>query len=286
MGPKSVDQVVVYEAGQRAKMGFFRSWVLMFLNILRSRELIWQLFKRDFFAGYKQSFLGVFWIFIAPLVGIVSWVFMNSTGILQPGELGVPYPVYVLLGSTFWGLFISFYMFTANSLSSGGGLILQVNFAHEALVAQQMGQALVNFSINVLLISLVLAVYRIGPHWQAIFLPLTLLPIFFVGSGIGMVVSVISVVVHDINKMVTAGLSLLFFLTPIVYGSGIQNPIIKFLSKWNPLVYLICAPRDLIIYGRIDNPAGYVISFGLALAAFLLSWRFFFLAEYKIAEKL
>jgi len=267
-------------------MGFFRSWAFMLLNIIGSRELIWQLFKRDFLSGYKQSLFGVFWIFIAPIVGIVSWVFMNSTGILHPGEVGVPYPVYLLLGTTFWGLFIGFYLFTANSLSGSGSLILQVNFAHEALVAQQIAQAIANFSINLVMVSLVLLIYGFLPCWQTVFLPLTLVPIFFIGSGIGMVVSVISVVVHDINKMVTSALGFLMFLTPIIYAPGIQNPTIQFISKWNPLAYLIGGPRDIILYGRIDSPVGYAISSILALVIFLLSWRFFFLSEHKIAEKL
>jgi len=59
----------------------------MIQNILHSRDLIWQLFKRDFISGYKQSFLGIFWIFIQPLAGILAWVFMNATGILNPGTL-------------------------------------------------------------------------------------------------------------------------------------------------------------------------------------------------------
>lgn len=286
MGSKVSDHVVVYEPGQRVKMGFFKSWAFMLRNIIESRELIWQLFKRDFFAGYKQSFFGVFWILISPIVGIFAWVFMNSTGILNPGDVGVPYPVFVLIGTTFWGLFLGCYMYTAMSLSSGGALITQVNFSHEALVAQQIAQVIANFTINIAMISLVLLFYGVFPHWPVIFLPLALLPLFFLGTGIGMAVSVISVVMHDVSKMVTAAFNFLMFLTPIVYGTGLPNPTLQAISKWNPLAFLIGGPRDLIIHGRIENVTGYVYSSILALVVFLLSWRFFFVSEYKVAEKL
>ena len=73
----------IYEPNQRIKIGFFKSWFSMVTNILKSRELIFQLFKRDFFAGYKQSFLGIFWVFISPVIGILSWVFLNLTGVLS-----------------------------------------------------------------------------------------------------------------------------------------------------------------------------------------------------------
>lgn len=286
MRHQAKDHIKIYEPNYRVKMGFFRSWVFMSLNIVKSRELIWQLFKRDFLSGYKQSFFGVFWIFISPVIGIVSWVFMNQMGILNPGSVGVPYPVFVLTGTTIWGLFMSLYSSTAGSLSSGGALILQVNFSHEALVLQQIAQTVANFLINILMVSLVLVLYRILPCRQSVFLPLALVPIFLIGSGIGMVVSVISVVVHDINRLVTSALGFMMILTPIIYAPGFQNPLIQRISKWNPLAYLVGGARDLILYGRIENPTGYAYSCLLALVIFLLSWRFFFLSEHKIAEKL
>jgi len=278
--------IMIYEPNQRANLGLMRSWVFMFSNLINSRYLTWQLFKRDFISGYKQSFFGIFWIFISPLIGVLSWVFMNYTGILNPGDVGVPYPVYVLVGSIIWGLFISIYTATAGSLSLGGQLILQINFSHEALVAQQIAQTGANFVVNLLLISLVLFIFGIAPSWKAIFFPLTLIPIFLIGTGIGLVIAVITVVVQDFNKLVSAGLGFLMFLTPVIYAPKFQNKIIQNVVKWNPMSYLIVGARDIILYGRIENMAGYFYSCLLAIVVFMLSWRFFFLSEYKIAEKL
>jgi hypothetical protein len=69
--------VIIYEPDSRRKTGFFKIWVIMFRNIIASRELIYQLFKRDFLMSYKKSFFGIGWIFLAPVIGIISWVFMN-----------------------------------------------------------------------------------------------------------------------------------------------------------------------------------------------------------------
>ncbi|MFC1799069.1 hypothetical protein ACFLZL_04615, partial [Thermodesulfobacteriota bacterium] len=113
------EQATVYRPNQRHDLGFFETWLVMSKNILKSRELIWQLFKRDFFAVYKKSFLGITWIFVAPLMGIVSWVFLNMTGMLHPGDVGIPYPAYVLVGSSVWGLFLGFFNSAKATLSSG-----------------------------------------------------------------------------------------------------------------------------------------------------------------------
>ncbi|HPV43831.1 MAG TPA: hypothetical protein PKX40_21840, partial [Spirochaetota bacterium] len=103
------DRLTIYEPDTRHKIGFLKVWAIMFRNIIMSRELIYQLFKRDFIMAYKKSFLGIGWILLQPIIGIISWVFMNKTGVLQPGDVGIPYPAYVLLSTSIWGLFVGFF---------------------------------------------------------------------------------------------------------------------------------------------------------------------------------
>ncbi len=279
--------VVVYEPDQRVRIGFFSCWPVMFRSLFRSRELIWQLFRRDFLSTYKQSLFGVFWLLISPVVGIISWVFMNYTGMLNPGDMEVPYPVYILFGTTLWGMFMSVFSASAASLTSGGSLILQVNFSHAALVAQQLAQTIVNLIINVATLSLVLIIFRVWPDWTGVLLFfLAIIPIFLLGSGIGMVISVFAVVVRDITRIVTSGLGLLFFVTPVIYAPQFQNPVIQRIIWWNPLTYLIGGARDIVLHGRLDHSVGYVISILLSGVVFLMGWRLFFLSEHKVAEKL
>src|SRR4030042_1253111 len=110
--------ITIYEPNQRLKLGWFRIWIIMIKNIIASRDLIAQLFKRDFLAVYKKSFLGSAWIFITPVLGIVSWVIMNSAGVLKPGDVGIPYPAYVLISTSIWGLFMGFYDSSTETLST------------------------------------------------------------------------------------------------------------------------------------------------------------------------
>jgi len=282
----SNSEIVVYEPNQRIKIGFFKSWAYMARNIWKSRELIFQLFKRDFLSGYKQSLLGIFWIFISPFVGILSWVFLNMTGVLNPGEMEVPYTVYVLIGSTFWGLFMALFNASSASLRNGSSLILQIDFPHEALVVKEIANTIAGFLISTVMIAVLLLIYRVTPSWTVMLFPLTLIPIILIGVGIGMVVAVITVVAHDINKIVSMGLGFLMFLTPVIYTPKIQNELIQIIIRWNPLSYIITAARDVILFGRIENPIGYLLSSVFALLLFLFSWRLFFLSEYKVAEKL
>lgn len=285
--PPSPPAITVYRPDMRHELGFFATWRVMAQNVWKSRELIWQLFKRDFFAQYKKSFLGVAWIFLMPLVGILSWIFLNKAGVLNPGEMAVPYPVYILVGTTMWGLFMGLYNAASNTLSSGADLIMQVSYPHEVLLFQQAAQQIANFSIGFVLNLVVLAIYGVMPAWTFILVPVAALPLFFFASAIGLIAAMIKVVAMDVCRMIQMGLGLMMFITPVVYTMDkIENPVIIALVRWNPLTYLVCSLRDLVLFGRLYNPTGYFICAGVSLLLFMISWRLFYVSEGKIVERM
>jgi lipopolysaccharide transport system permease protein len=281
-----LEKTIVYEPNSRRKIGFFKVWVLMFRNIIASRELIFQLFKRDFLMSYKKSFLGMGWIFISPIIGIISWVFMNYTGVLIPGDVGIPYPAYVLLSTSIWGLFMGFYSSAAGTLGAGASFIMQVKFPHEALLIKQTAQHLANFLITFIVNMIVLLIFGVVPHWMTILFPILILPLFFLGAGIGLIVSVIGVVATDLQKGFDFVLGLVLYITPVIYSPNVNNIFLQKVIKWNPLTYLIGGVRDLIIYGRIEHLDRFMLASVFALLIFMISWRLFFVSEYKVIEKM
>jgi ABC-type polysaccharide/polyol phosphate export permease len=211
-------KVIVYVPNQRLKTNILTSTVNMINNTLSSKELVAQLFKRDFFASYKKSFIGLSWIFISPIIGVISWIFMNSVGVLSPGDVGMPYPAYVLISNSIWGAFMGFYNSGLSTLSAGSSFIMQVKYPHEVLLVKQVAEFLATFLLGFIFNILVLLVMGVVPSWKIIFFPVVILPLFFLGAGIGMVLSVINVVAMDISKGMGYLLGLVFFVTPVVYS--------------------------------------------------------------------
>ena len=283
---KSKRQTTTYRPNQRHDLGFLETWVVMSRNVWNSRELILQLFKRDFFAAYKKSFIGITWIFIAPIVGIVSWVFLNMAGMLKPGDVGIPYPAYVLLGTTMWGLFMGFFNSAKGTLSAGKGLVMQVNYPKEVFLFKQTAQLLARFSVTFSMNIIVLFAFKVIPSWKIIFFPLVVLPLFFLGVAIGLIVSMISIVAVDINRIINMGMGLMMYLTPVIYSDKIDNPIAQAVIKWNPLTYLVCSARDIIIYGKLYYPERYFTCLVLSLIFFMVSWRLFYVSEDRIIERM
>jgi len=283
---KKITMITIYEPNQRAKTGIIKSWLIMSKNIVSSWDLIYQLFRRDFLMAYKKSFIGMGWLFISPIMAIISWVFMNATGVLSPGDTGIPYPAYVLISSTLWGLFMSFYGGATQTLTAGSGFIMQVSFNHDVLLIKQGLQQSAAFLINFVITLIFLMFFGVFPHWMIICFPLLMLPLFMLGSAIGLISSVISVVAVDIQKALGFGMGLLMYITPIIYSSKVDNAFLQQVIKWNPLTYLVGGMRDAILFGYIEHIDRYLLSAAGAMLVFLFAWRLFYVSEEKVIEKM
>jgi len=181
---------------------------------------------------------------------------------------------------------MGFFNSATATLSSGKDLVMQVNYPHEALLFKQTAQHLANFIIAFVLNIIVLLILGVLPSWKIIYFPLVVLPLFFLGAAIGLVFSMISIVAIDLNKAVNMGMALLMYVTPIIYSDKVNNELVQTIIKWNPLTYLVCSARDIIIYGRLYDIKGYLICSFISLLLFLISWRLFYVSEDKIIERM
>lgn len=96
----------------------------------------------------------------------------------------------------------------------------------------------------------------------------------------------ISIVAVDISKIIDQFMGLLLWVTPVIYSSKFDNPLVQEIIKWNPLTYLIGTLRDIIMLGRIDSLEIYLITSLFSLFIFLISLRLFYLAEKRLIERI
>lgn len=75
-------------------------------DIWAGRELAWRLFVRDLSAQYRQSFLGYFWAILPPLTGSLTFIFLNSSGIVSIKGTGISYAAFAMMGTLLWQIFI------------------------------------------------------------------------------------------------------------------------------------------------------------------------------------
>ncbi|OGV46293.1 MAG: hypothetical protein A2X46_18620 [Lentisphaerae bacterium GWF2_57_35] len=255
-------------------------------NIWASRGLIWELGKRDLFGQYKNYFLGSAWILISPILEVCFWLYLQKTGILKPGDTPIPYPAYIYIGLTMWGMFVAFYNAGVSTLKSAGGMLMQVNFPHEAYLLKQTLHYLFTFTIQLAMALLVLLMFGVIPSWKIVFLPLAALPLFCFGAAIGLVLSLSAVMALDVAPFMNFILRILMLSIPVVYAPAVQSPLAQTINQWNPLTYLVCSCRDLVIYGRLYDTVGYALSAMLAVVLFLIALKIFFVSEKRVIERM
>lgn len=99
--------VVTYEPDNSLKKGYFQLFTEIFTEINSNRWLTYQMFRQNFSAMYKQSFIGVLWMVILPIMNVAVFAVLDNAGIFNIGEMKVSYPIYAISGMAFWQIFAS-----------------------------------------------------------------------------------------------------------------------------------------------------------------------------------
>ncbi|MBX4967382.1 ABC transporter permease [Rhizobium binae] len=267
-------------------LGPVGSVVLAARELSWSRHVLWHLFRRDFVAGFRQKLLGYLWIVLVPLLGIASFVFMQLTGILNPGNMEIPYPIYVYLGTTIWGVFISAVSVVANGLIANTDLVMRTNIPKIGLAVTGLASLCYNLLVNLLVLILLLLVFGRFPSVWVVLYPLTVLPIIALGVGIGLMLSVVGAVARDVTSMFVTLINLVMYVTPVVYTAEFANPVLQQVVFWNPLTYLVDAPRSIVVLGAVPSWLGYLAASLFSVIVLWIGVHAFYLIKDKVTERL
>jgi len=277
--------ITTYEPDNSLKRGYLSIFMEIFNELKKNRWLTYQLFKRDFLAVYKQSLIGSFWALFLPLISVGVFIILNRSGIFNIGDINVPYPIYAILGMAFWQLFSTGLMSSANSLVAAGTMITKINFSKKSLVIASLGRSIISFLIQFILVALLFVCYGFVPNTAILLIPLVIIPILLLTLGLGFLVSLVNGVVRDIGNILGLLLTFLMFLTPVLYAKP-KIGILGNFSKYNPLYYLVSAPRDLVLKGTSSELNGFFITSIISIIIFIICVVIFHLTETRVAERI
>jgi len=234
----------IYQKENNTKIG--KLFKESFKDISSSRFLAWQLAVRDIKAQYRQSYLGILWAFITPLTTAFVWVFLNSTGTIKLTETGVPYPVYAFSGTLIWSIITEAINSPINNTNAAKGILSKINFPKEALVISGIYKLLFNSLVKIILLVVFVFLYGVGFHPSLLLFPIAILGAILFGTTIGLFITPIAMLYKDISKIITIGLSLLMYVTPVVYSVP-KDGIMKTIMELNPFTPLILTTRDFVV---------------------------------------
>jgi lipopolysaccharide transport system permease protein len=279
-----VRTIKTYEPDNSLKEGYFSILGHILAEFRANKWLMQQLFKREFYATYKQSFAGILWAFILPLASVGAFLVMNSSGIFNIGTIGVPYPLYAVLGMAFWQIFSLGLIASSNSLVNAGSMITKINFSKKSLVISSMGPAVISFIIQFTLVCILFAYYGFMPSMWILLLPFLIMPLILLTLGLGLMLSLLNGISRDIGNMLSIIITFLLFLTPVLYAKP-KIGMLAELTAYNPVYYLISTPRELILMGTGYELSGFIFSSILSITVFLVCLVVFHLTETRVAER-
>lgn len=215
----------------------------MLSDLRAGRELAWRLTVRDISVQYRQTALGLLWVFLLPLATTGLWVLLARSGIVSVRETAVSYPVYVFSGVVLWQIFVESANAPLRVVVAARPMLAKIRFPREALVVSGIYQSLFNAAVKVGVLLPLVLLMDVRPGLTLLFVPVAIVSLVLAGTALGLLLTPIGLLYTDVSKSLPLVLQFLMYLTPVVFlvppgGWG------HALFRLNPLTPLVLTARD------------------------------------------
>ena len=257
-----------------------RKWFdLNLKEVWQYRDLILLFTKRSFVVTYKQTILGPAWIFLNPLISSFMYAIVFG-GIAGIGTDGIPQLLFYLCGNAIWTFFSTSLTKNATTFTSNAGVFGKVYFPRLTMPISNVLSSAVQFGVQMLLTLMFLVYYvftgAVHPNWGAwLLIPVVLVHLGLLGLGCGVIISSLTTKYRDLAVLVTFGVQLWMYATPVIYPMSEVDGLLKTVLMINH----VTAPVELFRYAVLGvgsvNWLFYGISWVLTIAVTLLGIMIF-----------
>jgi lipopolysaccharide transport system permease protein len=252
-------------------------WKLV--ELWRCRDLISLLVWRDFVALYKQTILGPAWHIIQPLLTTLTFTIIFGKIAALPTNGSPPFLFY-LTGNVLWGFFAGCLTKTAGTFIYNAGLFGKVYFHRMAIPISTILSTLISFGIQFAFFLIFWIFYwatgaHVRPNTWILSAPVCLFMVAGYALGGGIIISALTTRYRDLAMLVSFGVQLLMFLTPVIYSvSGIPERY-RWIVSLNPLSPIFEAYRFGFLGDGSVTVTQLAISFGVMLALLVVGLMLF-----------
>jgi len=217
-----------------------KSFFSFFISLYKQKYIIGQLVKRDFQNKYLASYIGLPWVFIQTVITILVMWFAFTYGLkINNLSNGLTFMPWLICGLVPWFFISETLSSTSGSLIEYSDLIAKTSFKTSVIPVIKIFTGLLVHLIFVVSLA-ILAVacgFRPSIYWiQLIYL---LFAGFVLLTGLGWLISSVTIYVRDMKPIVNIGISIMFWATPIIWPYSVLSGNLKYVALLNPFFYLI-----------------------------------------------
>jgi lipopolysaccharide transport system permease protein len=279
-GASAVPELVIRPPGRWNPLKLGELWT--------QRELIYFLTKRELQVRYKQSFFGISWAVMQPL--IYGFVFALFFGVVvkvpTPGD--VPYAVFAVAGLVPW-------LFTAQAIQNGStslvqdaDLISKVYFPRLALPIAKALSLLIDLVIALAVVIVVTLIYGVAIASTVYLVPAFLLLGVITAFAIATLLAAVNVRYRDVQVVVPMLVQILFFVSPVLYSGTLvgdeAGEAWSYIYSINPMASVIDGMRWALIDQPYPGDANILISVASAALLLIGALVYFRRAEQSFAD--
>lgn len=239
---------------------------------LKYRDLVRTLVARELKVRYRRSAIGFLWTMLQPLLTMLVMQLVFSS-IFRSQLLN--YPVYALAGILFWNFFSQSIVASMNSLRGNAQLLQKLPVPKAVFPIATVISGVVNllFALVPLFVLLLVTGHPLTP--SLLFLPVSILIAALFTLGAGLLLSPLAVFFSDVVELIGVMLTLLMYLTPVIYPQEIVPQHMRWIVRFNPIRSILEVFRDPIYRSKIPPLSHLSVSIVIAVIALVLgAWLF------------
>jgi len=252
-----------------------RGWVSLGLrDVWEYRELLGFLIWREVQGVYRQTALGMTWLFFRPLVNVILLTFVFGTIVKVPSD-DVPYPLFSLAALLPWGFFSNAVQRASRSLVDNMNVISKVYFPRLVVPIAGATSGLLDFGASLVILFGAMVLYRMPLRIEVVWLPFYMLVALAFALAVGLWLATLSVKYRDVSFAVVFLLQALMYISPVIYPVSMVPEPFQIIYQLNPMSGVIQGFR-WSLYGSGEPPdIIFLVSIGLTVLG-LISGAFYF----------
>jgi len=202
------------------------------------RDLLVLFVRRDFVTVYKQTILGPLWFFIQPLLTTITFTIIFGN-VAQLSTDGAPKVVFYMAGITLWNYFSTCLTSVASVFNANANIFGKVYFPRLIMPLTIVVSNLMKFGVQFLLFLCFVGYFvlqdQIHPNLWIVLTPVIILLMAVISMGVGLILSSMMTKYKDLNQLISFGVQLAMYATPVIYPSSSIPEKFKWILQLNPL---------------------------------------------------